>query len=361
MNKISSRQMMLLTFAFLCANTLMKGYSVHAGTGGWIALGIGAVWGLFFCLIIYRLQKIHPETGFFEIQNRLFGSVISRIFASFYGFFCILDGAVIASYMISFVRQLSQNGSLSIPFMLLLFTVCVIFALSKPSSAGRFAQITVPIIGALFVLCLILSFFCENFQDIRPFFENGKGEFLRATAYFALSPYSAFVLLFPYLKNCEPLKKRNFLIPVAASGLLLCLSYALNALILGSATISRMNYPSYMALSVLNISGFFQRIEIFLFAAFIMCDAIRLGISLKFCTDSFSFAFPFKYSRFLCIPAMAALIALAATVFRETDEILTVSDADLLVFAVLLFAIPFITWICTEIKRLRIAKKQKLC
>lgn len=360
MNKITTRQMMLLTFAFLCANTLMKGYSIHAGTGGWIALLIATGFGLAFSLMIYRLTRIYPNSGFFEILNKLFGKVISKVLAFIYGAFCILDGAVVASYMISFVRQLSINETLSIPFMVLLFFACITFALSKTDTVGRFSQLSVPLIGALFLLCFVFSFFCEDFQNIRPFFKNGAGQFLKATAYFSLSPFCAFVFLFPYLKDCRFLKKRNLLIPTLVSGAVLCASYALNALILGSNTISRMNYPSYMALSVLNISSFFQRIEIFLFTAFILCDAIRLGIGLKFCADSLSYAFPCKWGKYYCVPAMFTTIILAVTVFRETDEILTVSGADLLVFGLLLFLVPFAAWVTAEIKRLFIAKRNKL-
>ena len=173
-------------------------------------------------------------------------------------------------------------------------------------------------------------------------------------------PFCTFILLFPYLKESEPLKKRNFLVPTLFSGALLCASYALNAMILGSNTIAKMNYPSYMALSVLNVSSFFQRIEIFLFAAFILCDAIRLGIELRFCAEAVNFAFPVKWGKYYCVPAMVTLILLALTVFQETDEILTVSDIDLAVFSILLFAIPFITWISAEIKRLLIAKGKNL-
>ncbi len=360
MNKITSRQVMLLSFAFLCANTLMKGYSVHAGTGGWLALLIALVFGLFSCLLIYRLTRLYPALGFFDILKSLFGKVISKTVAFLFGIFCILDGAVIAAYMISFVRSLSVNEALSIPFIGLLFAACIFFALSKSGTVGRFSQITVPLISILFLMCLIFAFFCEDFQNIRPFFENGTEEFLRATAFFCLTPFCGFIFLFPYLKDSEPLRKRNFLIPTICAGVLLCASYALNATILGSETISRMNYPAYMALSVLNASSFFQRIEIFLFAAFILCDAIRLGIGLRFCSEALGFAFPVKWSKFYCIPAIITTILLALTVFRETDDILTVSNADLIVFGLLLFLVPFITWVCAEIKRLFIAKGKNL-
>ncbi len=358
-DKITSRQFMLLLFSFLCANTLMKGYSPHGKTAGFLSILAAVPIGLFYAFVIFRLGRLYPQKDFFEITEAVFCRWIKHIFAFILTAFCILDIASICAYLISFVRSLSVSRGLWVPFIILLFCTLIFFALSQGRTVGAFMQIGVPLLSLLFLLCIIFSLAYADFQKVTPFFENGADGFLRSFAYFSLLPFSTTVFLFPYTKESEPLRKRNYFIPTILAGLLLAAFYLLNPLLLGKQTIEILNFPSYMALSVLDIDGFFQRIEIFLFGAFILCDAIRLGAGVRFCADGIKNLI--KAPRvYITVPVTLLVITLGVTCFSDPDEILNISNFDLAVPFLALFLIPITVWVGAEAKNYAIAKGRKL-
>ncbi len=348
--KITSRQLMLLVFIFLISNCLMQGYNEYAKSDSFIAVIIGGLSGILNCFMIYRLTVLFPEMGLYEILSKALGKTAAFIIMTVYSIAALFTGAGYIKYMLDFVRVFSLDTDILLPFTIMITLVVIYFSKQTAAGIGRFIQLIFPVIGILLLVIFAVGAFGISYSPL-PLFKNGADDFMLGALDFCLMPYGTLFLLFPFFKSCEGLRKRTLMIPTALSALILSAAFILTVMILGYPTVEMMRFPSYMALSAVHISRFFERIEIAGFVVFIICHIVKTGAAGIFFTSfvktkgwgsSIIFAFSVSLGAFI-IP------------FDKINPI-----CERAIYPVLFLILPVFIYFFAEIKQCIIAKRNKI-
>lgn len=350
MNKITSRQLMLLTFIFLLSNTLMQGYSRISGTGGFITLLIGGIVGIINCLLIARAIKLYPDMGFFEFLEAVTGKAVSRIIALITALYGLFLSVSYSGYMMYFVESKESSEGIFYPFVILLALCVFLIALSKYKTVGRFTGLCAPIIILMLMLCCLTAILKPGEQELNFVIDES---FFKGALYYALIPFSSYFFIAPYIFACQGTRRKTLIIPTIISALLLAWGQYFNCKMLGYATIDKADFPAYLALSVLDISPFFQRIEIIIFVVFILCEVIRVGI----CGGFFVYAMEFVLNKKLK-PIYSAFFTLTVTVlalkFRKNiDSFLTPSSFEYILAVIILGVMPTAVIVVSILKKVK--------
>ena len=93
-----------------------------------------------------------------------------------------------------------------------------------------------------------------------------------------------------------------------------------NIMVLGAGTLEAVYFPSYTAISRVNIGNFLQRLEISVIIEFIVCCYIKISICLLAATKGVSKLFGCKDYRFLVTPIGLLMINLAYLVYDNIME-----------------------------------------
>lgn len=144
---------------------------------------------------------------------------------------------------------------------------------------------------------------------------------------------------------------------MAIGGTIVAFLAARNMMVLGSETAAAVYFPSYAAISRVNIGNFLQRLEISVTIVFLLSGFIKISICLLAATKGITKLLGFKDYRFFVTPVGLLMVNLAYLVY---DSIMEMFEWAFDVYPY--YAIPFqvilplIIFIAAELKA-RLQKK----
>ncbi len=345
---------MLLIFIFLISNSLMEGYDRYAKGDSFLAVLISGAIGILICLAIYRLTVLFPGMGFYDILCNLFPKWLAFMSTGIYALICLYLGSGYIAYIGEFVRTSSLDGDMLLPFGIMILLVVIYFARAIPADTGRFIQFILPAIVIMLLIILGVGITGASYSPF-PLLKNGRADFFKGVLNYCLMPYGSIILLFPFFKYGEGIRKRTLIIPTALSAIILSAAFLFTVMILGHPTVEMMKFPSYMALSAVNISRFFERIEIAGFIVFVICHIIKIGICGVFFVSTFSRGKRAKTNIAAIIFGLSAFVCALTVPFNITDGF-----CERIIYPIFFMILPIFIYFFAEIKHWIIAKRNKM-
>lgn len=127
-------------------------------------------------------------------------------------------------------------------------------------------------------------------------------------------------MVFSSLKNKKaPFK--SYILGLIIGGIIVAVIALRNILLLGEYILSVHYFPSYIAVSRINIAEFLQRLESVVSIVFLTAGFIKISMCLLGASKGISKLFNFKDYRFIVVPSALIILNLGFLVYEDMMEL----------------------------------------
>lgn len=248
----------------------------------WITILISMLMAIPAIFVYSRVLSLYPEMDLFEILNQVYGKVLSRIIAIFFFWYCFHLGALVLRNFSEFMITVSLPETPQAVIIAPIGILCIWLVKGGIEILGRWAGILFPIMLITIITQISLSMTQADFDNLKPVLYNGIQPLIGGAYALFCFPFAEIIVLtmvFRSIKNKFNTYK-VFYISLLVGGLLLMIAGVRNILVLGAEDASLEYFPSYEALSVVNIANFFQRIEVVVTVLFILAGIVKISACL---------------------------------------------------------------------------------
>ncbi|KJS15620.1 MAG: hypothetical protein VR69_12555 [Peptococcaceae bacterium BRH_c4b] len=234
----------------------------EAGRDAWLAPVLATIPGIYLALVIGALGKRFPGQTLIQYLQSALGTWPGRLAGVLYIFYFLHTNAIIIREFGELMVGLVLPGT-PLPVMHgVMLLLCAWAIRGGLEVLARTLELTVPLIIFLYSTIIILTANQMNFYNLAPVLENGILPVIRGS----LAPagwWGEIILLamfLPYLTKPGE-GRRCAILAVVAIGLILTYGAVANILVFGSATVSRMTFPTFSLIREISLAGFLERIE----------------------------------------------------------------------------------------------------
>ena len=366
MNKqeLGTGQAAALTAVFtLGASTVIGGHA--AKQDAWIALLIAFCAAVPLALMLARISVLHPGKNLFEIIFGVFGKAAGWVIGLLTFLYAFQMGALTLRIFTEFVRTVSLEKTPQLLVGLVLMCLCAYAVWQGSGVMGRLGAAAAFFVGIVIVISFILLTGNMDIKNIQPVMSQPAESLVRNTLQifsFSLGEIMLMLCLLGNLKNggSRSGKYKIFLLGLTIGSALLLTGILSGILTLGGSTFYKLNFPAYVAASLIGIGNFLHRIEGLISSNMVLCVFIKLSVCLYACVQGGEKLFGVKEkNRKKLIFPIALLMGLASALFFGSAMEMFNWVGEIYPLYALPFQIglPLLLWIISEIKAARPARK----
>lgn len=306
-------------------------------------------------IIIYsRIHNIFPERDLFDIVEICFGKFIGKIVIILYIWFLYF---IVSDIFVNYGQFITVETFTETPRIIPIIFLSILCVLGTKTGIEILGRFSLSFLYPLFLTLVVgVSFLIPkmNLDNLRPVLNEGikpviKGGFSVFT--FPLVQIVVFTMIFSNFKKSKSSYRVYFLGLMMGSIYLATISIT-NILVLGVNASTRVYFPSYAALSRINVGGIVQRTEVVIAATTILGGFVKISILLLCICKGISKLFGTEDYRFIIIPV--SLLVLNLTNFQY-ESVMYYFEFNNEIWPYYNFPfqviIPIIIWIIAEIKK----------
>lgn len=256
----SDKQNISIMVLFLIGSSSIFVMGIEAERDLWIAIILATIMALVMALFYARLHFIFPDKDLYDIIEICFGNFIGKLFIILFTLFMLYWSSDVLVNYCNFIHLTSLENTPQIIPMSILGFLCALGIREGICVLGRWSQffIITPII--ILIITIILLIPEMNFNNIRPVLYSGiipvfKGTFNAFS--FPFGQIVAFTMTFSSFENKKSPYK-IYIVSLLISGLYLLILSLTNIFVLGIDFIEILNFPSYGAISRINLGDVLQ-------------------------------------------------------------------------------------------------------
>jgi spore germination protein KB len=349
---ITDKEAICIFIIFIIGSTAILGSGGDAKNAAWLAGIIAISAALPMTLVYGRLLTLFPGKGLYEIFELITGSYISKALSIIYIWYSFHLGALVMRNFGEFVNTVAMPETPIMFPMLCLALVSIISVKSGIEIIGRLSAHILPFIIFIIIIIQLLSVPLLNFSNLKPFGEEGITAILSG-AFSAFSfPYAEtvlFIVILFSLKNTKSYYK-VYLSGLIIGGTIIVILTTRNILVLG-ALLEKYYFPSHVAVSMIRIGDFVERVEVTVAVVFVYGVFIKTSVCLYVACRGISKLLKLRDYRPLVIQTGILMTFLAYILY---DTIMEMQFWAFKVYAYYAFPfqviIPILLWITSEIK-----------
>ncbi|QUH19236.1 GerAB/ArcD/ProY family transporter [Alkaliphilus sp. B6464] len=319
---ISTKQGISIMFIFLIGTTLVAGTTNKAHQDTWISILIAVVMSLPMCFVYSRLLKLFPGKSLFDIVEEIFGSIVGKAITLIFIWYFFHLGALIIRNITEFIQIISFAETPQFFVAIFIALLVVYMVKSGMEVLARWTEFVLPIIIFIIILTICLSAPKMNFNHLKPVLYNGfKPAFQGAYALFVF-PFAETVIFTVIFSSLEQQDKcfKVYSLSLIMFGIILLLVTLRNILVLGIANIDILYFPSYSAVSMIDIGNFLQRIEVVVSVILILSSIAKLSVCLFATSIGVSKLFNFDDYKLVAAPICLLMLNLSFIIYNSTME-----------------------------------------
>jgi spore germination protein KB len=337
------------------------------GTGGeagrdmWISIVAAIVLAVPLLLIYSRILSLFPGEDLFQILELNFGKFFGKLISIIFIWFAFHLGALVLRNFGEFIITVGLPETPAIVPVIMFGLLCIWGAKAGIETMAKCSDYFIIFVMVLLILFSILVIPSMDTDNLFPIMGEGIGKAMSGVLSSLTYPFGETVV-FMMIFSALPHKKSAYkvYIPALLLGGFVVTSIALrNILVLGPATIKAVYFPSYSAISRVNIGNFLQRLEIAVTIVFILSGFIKITVCLLAATKGVARVLGFDDYRILVTPIGLLMVNLANIIYKNIVEMFDwafeVWPYYAFPFQVIL---PVLIWIFIELK-LRAKNKPK--
>ncbi len=352
---VNDKEAICLFILFVFGSSLIMGVGGAAKNDAWLAAIVGAAMALPMFFVYSRLLSLNHGNDLFDILQSALGKTMGAIMAVVYIFYAFHLGALALRNFGEFANTVALPETPMIVPMLFMGIVCIVGARLGIEVLGRITTYFIPLIFLILLVIQLLAISQLNLGYIKPFLGNGIKPVLTG-AFSAFSfPFAETVLFigaFSALKTKKsPYKVYSW--GIVISSFFIVILAVRNIGVLGSM-VGNLYFPSYAAVSSIQIGDFVQRIEVTVSIVFMFSVFIKCAICLLVATKGLSKILRLDNYRSIVVFTGLLMSLFAYTVYDNSMEMRVWAFKVYPYYAFPMQVVfPLIVWLCTEIKAKR--------
>lgn len=340
-------------------STLILGVGSDAKQDAWLAVITGIAFAIPILAVYARILALFPGKNLYQLLDYIFGKVFGRIIALCFIWYAFHLGSMVLRNFQEFIKVVSFPETPEFVPIMLMGILCIWVAKEGIEVLGRFSQLIIIILALIILAVVALGTKDVNFDNLRPFLYNGVKPVING-AFNTFSYPFAETVLFMAVFNFS--KERNhpfkvYYYALALGSFFVLLITIRNILILGADFIDQVYFPSYAAVSLVNIGDFLQRIEVTVSVVLLFAGFVKISICLLAAGRGVDYLFKAGNYRQLVAPVGLLMMVTSCFIYQNIMEMMKFAFKVYRYYAFPFQVIlPVIIWIGAEIK----ARKAKI-
>jgi spore germination protein KB len=355
---ITDKQGIMILILFIMGSTLVIGTGSDAKKDMWLAVFFGMIVALPALFMYGRILYLFPEKDGYDILEILYGKIAGKILSIFFVWYSFHLGSLVLRNFGEFIRTVAFPETPMIVPISLFGLLCIVAIKDGIELLGRWSELFFPAVLIIIIIVQLLLIPNWDYKNLLPIFNEGivpvaKGTFSAFSFPFGEVIVFAFTL-YSFMHRKSPYK----VFPTALIiGGLIVLSIAIrNIMVLGNTT-ELYYFPSYAAVSKVNIAYFIQRIEGSVALVFIVAGFVKMSICIMAASNGAAKILGLRNYRNIVTPIAILMIELSYFIY---ENIMEMRDWAFKIYPYYAFPfqviLPLFIWITAEIK----AKKKAI-
>lgn len=318
----------------------------------WISTLLSALIFLPIIFVYSRICALCPQQGLYEILQSLFGKAIGFLLILLFAAYALTIAALTLRNFVEFTVVIALEDTPKIPLMMAILFVVVFLAHQGLSVFGKWSAIICVIILVNLTFTILLSLDVIEVSRIKPVLDHSLSEITGDATSIGSIAIGETVLIMTFMGQVGPGKSSykvyvwGLLVGIAA----LALVVLRNLLILGPEMVAIAKFSGYMAVRIVHMGTFFERMESIISFNLILMGITKIALCLSSATMGTAKLMKIDDYRKLLLPVSLLALALCSVVFKTAFEMFTFARIYKYVVFPIQFVIPVIIWIVAEIK-----------
>lgn len=357
---ISSKQAISIMVVFLVGSTSVLGFGDKAKQEYWICLLIAIAMSIPLVLLYSQILTLFPGKSLYDIAYIIFGKIGGAIITLIFVLFSIQLGAIVTRNFTEFIQIISLDKTPQIIVAAFLLITCFLILRNGIEVLGRISIIFLYLIIIVLVFTFIFLTKDMHPENLKPYLEQDfKTLFLNSIPILVFPFGDSVIFLNTIPTHLHPTSnvKKIFILCILITGVILLIALFRNILVLGIPTLEMLYFPSYSAVSKLNIGEFFSRAEILLATNFLMAGIIKTSVCLYSATKGIAKLFKIENHKSILAPVTLFMLSFSSFIFSNIMQNVEFNNKTTLYFIIIQIIIPLIIYIFAVIK-VHFLKKQ---
>lgn len=358
---IPAGQSVSIVILFIIGSSLFMGTSGQSGNSIWIALIFAGTLALPLMLIYARLHVLFPGKDLYDMLISAFGAVIGRVFSCLYIWYSLHLGALVLRNFGEFSQTVALTSTPMLAPMLVIALLCIWVVNAGMEVLGRSAKFLLLFSLAVIVFVQLLCVPKYEYHHLKPLLDSGWGPVFTDTAGSFTFPFAEIVI---FLGAFNVLPKKGSASRVLISGVLIACVITIvaslrNLLVLGPDIISSLYFPSYVAVSRINVGDFLTRIEGSSAIVFVTALFIKVSLCLYVTCNGVAKVFKLQSYRSVVLQMGLIMVYLSDFIYKDITQMQYFAYHIYKIYALpFQVVIPLLLWITAEIMARRATSKQ---
>ncbi|NQX48786.1 endospore germination permease [Paenibacillus tritici] len=349
---IPAGQSISIVVLFISGSSLFMGTSSQSGNGSWIAQLLAILLAVPLVLIYARLHVLFPGKDLYDMLISVFGSVFGRMLSCLYIWYALHLGALVLCNFGEFSKTVALTSTPMLAPMLVIGLLCIWVVNAGIEVIGRSAKFLLLFSFIVIVFIQLLSVPKFEYHHMKPMLETGWGLVFADTAGSFTFPFAE-IVIFLGAFGAMPAKgsaRRVLIGGTLIAGLIIIMITLRNLLVLGPDILSSLYFPSYVAVSRINIGDFLTRIEGSAAIVFVTALFIKASLCLYVTSNGVSKVFKLKSYRSVVLQMGLIMVYLSDFIYADIMEMQSFAYHIYKVYALpFQVFIPVLLWLTAEL------------
>ncbi len=279
MEAINGRQVRSMAFLVTMGGIFAIGGTKDAGEESYLAALLAFALVIPACALYEYLLRRSSTHDFFSLCRYGLGRVGSAVITVLWGLYAAVVGMLLCGNLLNFIHTVMLPNTETVTVGC---AVAVTVAVAAKCGLPALARVARPLMFAIFgivgVTVLLSALYVDYRNFPQPFLQNGFFAVAEGAWSLFSVPFGDLILLLPLLPGKTSGKRgsRELLKGAGMTAALLVVIFLRNVLALGSATYELLFFKSFVAVRLISVGVFFQRIEILVAVIYLVCDVFKL-------------------------------------------------------------------------------------
>ena len=321
---LTSRQAVCLTVLFTIGTTIITFGAHNAAEDTWIPLTAAVLAALPLYWIYSRILALFNGRDFFEILSICFGSRAAKPVAFLFSLYALIRG-VVALRQYTEITQITTLDSTPLLIVSLCVGLVCAFMMKKGLYIlGKCSCLFFAILLLVSFSLSILSINVLNPENLSPVAVTPIGTLAFLFLRFFCAPFGDGLILLAALSRIRQKRVKGWVLPACAggAGLLLIVTMIRNILILGGPSFADLYFPSYTAVSIINLFDFLQRLEVLNSGVSLLNVVVQTSVCAYAVCKGCAFLTRVRDARLFALPVSLFIAVLSAVLFSGTAQLI---------------------------------------
>lgn len=318
--KISESQAYILIITFILGTSLALGSFAESQQNTWISMIIAVILAIPMVIIYGSILNDFPGKDIFQILEYTFGKLIGKIIGFLYTLYFFHLGAICIRNMTEFVQITSFPETPQYVTALFIGLLAIYILKAGLEVIARVNKFIIPLIIFIIGITLVMVVPKANVNNFLPLLEDGWSPVIKGGFSKFSFPLGETVVFLAFLNTVNEKNKANkiYVKGILIGSTILFTTIIRNILIMGFPSLTLGIFPSYDAVSLIDIGKFIRGTEIIIAIDITIAGFIKVSICLLASCIGISRVFNFQDYKWVSAPIALLMMSFSFILYDST-------------------------------------------